>query len=64
MPAEIVQRLYREAAQSAKNPEMVKRFNAEGMVPLGTTPRQLDEHIAREMEKWARVTKAAGLSVH
>ena len=63
MPAEIVQRLYREVAQSAKNPEMVKRFNAEGMTPLGTTPRELDEHIAREMEKWAKVTRATGLSV-
>ena len=64
MPAEIVNRLYREIAQSAKNPEMVKRFNAEGMVPLGSTPRELDEHIARELEKWVKVTKAAGLNVH
>ena len=63
-PAEIVNRLAREVAQSAKNPELVKRFNAEGMTPLGSAPRELDEHIAREMEKWARVTKAAGLSVH
>ena len=63
MPAEIVNRLYREIAQAAKNPEMVKRFNAEGMLPLGTTPKELDEHIARELEKWVKVTKAAGLNV-
>jgi len=62
MPPAIVDRLYRDIAQSAKNPEMVKRFNAEGMVALGTTPRELDEHMARELEKWAKVTKAAGLS--
>ncbi len=41
----------------------MKRFTAEGMVALGTTPRELDEHIARELEKWAKVTKAAGISV-
>ena len=64
MPADIVNRLYREIAQSARNPEMVKRFNAEGMVPLGSTPRELDEHLARELDKWVKVTKAAGLSVH
>ena len=64
MPPEIVDRLYREIAKSAKNPEMVKRFNAEGMVPLGGTPKELDEHIARELEKWVKVTKAAGLNVH
>ena len=64
MRAEIVNRLSREVARSAKNPEMVKRLNAEGMTPLGTTPEQLDEHVARELEKWTKVTKAAGLSVH
>ena len=63
MPAEIVNRLYREIAQSAKNPEMVKRFDTEGMTLLATTPRELDAHITRELEKWAKVTKAAGLSV-
>lgn len=64
MPAEIVNRLYREIAQSAKNPELQKRLSTEGLLPLGTTPKELDEHIAREMEKYAKVTKAAGLNVH
>ncbi len=64
LPPAIVDRLYQSIAQSAKNPEMVKRFNAEGMVALGTTPRELDEHIAHELEKWTKVTKAAGLNVH
>ena len=64
MPPAIVDRLYRAIAHSAKNPELVKRFNAEGMVPLGSTPRELDEHIARELEKWTKVTKAAGLNVN
>ncbi|MEO7726762.1 MAG: tripartite tricarboxylate transporter substrate binding protein [Burkholderiales bacterium] len=63
MPAAIVDRLYREVAQSAKNPDMVKRFDTEGMTLLATTPRELDAHIGRELEKWAKVTKAAGLSV-
>jgi tripartite-type tricarboxylate transporter receptor subunit TctC len=63
LPPAIVDHLYRAIAQSAKNPDLVKRFNAEGMVPLGTTPQELDEHIARELDKWAKVTKAAGISV-
>jgi tripartite-type tricarboxylate transporter receptor subunit TctC len=29
--------------------------------PLGTTPKELDEHIAREIAKWAKLAKAAGL---
>lgn len=64
MPADIVNRLYRDVALSARNPELVKRFNAEGMVAIGSTPRELDEHLAREFDKWVKVTKAAGLRVH
>jgi tripartite-type tricarboxylate transporter receptor subunit TctC len=64
LPAEIVNRLARDLAQSAKNPEMIKRFNAEGMVPIASTPQELDAHIARELDKWVKVTKAAGLNVH
>ncbi len=64
MPPEIVNRLYREIAQSAKNPELRKRLSTEGLLPLGTTPKELDAHIAHELEKYAKVTKAAGLNVH
>lgn len=64
MPAEIVQKLYREIAQSAQHPELVQRFSAEGMQLLATTPAELDAHIARELAKWARVTQAAGLNTH
>ena len=64
MPQAIVQRLYREVAASTKNQELRKRLGNEGMQPLGTTPQELDEYIALELEKFAKVTKAAGLNVH
>ncbi len=64
LPANVVDRLYRDVAASAKNSDLVKRFNAEGMVAIGSTPRELDEHLTREFDKWVKVTKAAGLSVH
>jgi tripartite-type tricarboxylate transporter receptor subunit TctC len=64
LPAAIVNRLAHDLAQSAKNPDMIKRFNAEGMVPIASTPKELDAHIARELDKWVKVTKAAGLNVH
>jgi tripartite-type tricarboxylate transporter receptor subunit TctC len=59
-----VNRLYREGAASAKNPELRKRLSSEGLLPLGTTPKELEAHIAREIEQYAKVTKAAGLNVH
>ncbi len=63
LPPAIVNVLYREIAACAKDPEVRKRFISEGMQPFGSMPAELDEHIARELEKWAKVTKAAGLSV-
>ncbi|MCE9640857.1 MAG: hypothetical protein K8S22_12045 [Betaproteobacteria bacterium] len=63
-PADIVNRLQREIAAIAKTSDVRDRLIADGLEPLGTTPKELDEHIAREIAKWARVAKAAGLSAH
>jgi len=45
----------------AKALEVRERLIADGLEPMGTTPRELDEHVAREIAKWAKVAKAAGL---
>ena len=37
---------------------------AEGLEPLGTTPKELDEFLAREITKWTKVAKAAGLTAN
>jgi tripartite-type tricarboxylate transporter receptor subunit TctC len=59
--ADIVDRLHREVAAVAKMPDVRERMMTDGLEPLGTTPKELDEHIAREIAKWAKVAKAAGL---
>src|SRR5688572_23986741 len=60
-PADIINRLQREIAAIARTPEVRERLVADGLEPMGTTPRELDEHVAREIAKWAKVAKAAGL---
>jgi tripartite-type tricarboxylate transporter receptor subunit TctC len=37
---------------------------AEGLEPLGTTPKELDEFLAREISKWIGLAKTAGLSAN
>ncbi|MDB5809326.1 MAG: tripartite tricarboxylate transporter substrate binding protein [Betaproteobacteria bacterium] len=64
LPPAIIDRLYQAIALAAKNPDTIKRLTAEGIKPLATTPKELDTHIARELDKWVKVTKAAGLNVH
>ena len=56
--------IYSEIAAIAKSPEMRSRLIPEGQEPLGTTPRELDAHIAREIAKWTGLAKAAGLSAN
>jgi tripartite-type tricarboxylate transporter receptor subunit TctC len=58
---EIINRLQREIAAVAKMPDVRERMMADGLEPQGTTPKELDEHVAREMAKWAKVAKAAAL---
>ena len=61
---DIVNRLQGEIAVIAKTPDVKARLTAEGLEPMGTTPKELDEHVAREIVKWARVAKAAGLTAN
>jgi len=43
------------------SPELRERLSALGAEPAGTTPEQFAAFLKSEMEKWARVAKAAGI---
>jgi tripartite-type tricarboxylate transporter receptor subunit TctC len=62
IPPAVVDQLYREVADIAKLPDMHKRLSAEGLLPQGTSPQAFEKFIAVEITKWAKVTKAAGLT--
>jgi len=62
LPASIVNLLHREVAAISQSQDMRSRMMAEGLEPLGTTPKALDEFLGREIEKWTRLAKIAGLS--
>jgi tripartite-type tricarboxylate transporter receptor subunit TctC len=42
-------------------PEAQARLKGLGMVPFDMTPAQLGEYQTSEVEKWAKVVKAAGI---
>ena len=62
-PAGIVERLHREVADIARQPEMRERLGADGSEPIGSTPKELADHIAAEIQRWTKVIKAIGLKV-
>jgi len=60
-PQDVVQKVSRDTARLLHLPEQRDRLVAVGAEPAGTTPEQFSAFIKSELEKWARVSKAAGV---
>jgi tripartite-type tricarboxylate transporter receptor subunit TctC len=60
-PADVVSKLNGELVQMVHTPEVRARMSREGADPVGNTPEQFGARVKSEIEKWARVAKAAGL---
>lgn len=58
---EIVSRLHAESVKVLKLPDVKERLDATGFEPIGTTPEQFGAYLRSEVEKWAKVVKAAGI---
>jgi tripartite-type tricarboxylate transporter receptor subunit TctC len=63
MHAGIVARLQREFAQIAKLDFVRERLVADGLEPAAATPPEFDAHLVREIAKWIRLAKAAGIKI-
>jgi tripartite-type tricarboxylate transporter receptor subunit TctC len=60
-PQPIVERLNREVVKILGLPDVRKKLDDFGYVPLGNTPEQFAELIKTETPYWARVIKDAGI---
>jgi tripartite-type tricarboxylate transporter receptor subunit TctC len=60
-PDTIITRLNSVIQQALKLPGVRELFGKGGVEPMGSTPDQLGEHMVKEIEKWRRVIKAAGM---
>lgn len=60
-PPAIVARLHGELVKGLRAKDIGERLAAEGTDPGGNTPAEFGAYIKREIEKWARVVKSAGL---
>jgi tripartite-type tricarboxylate transporter receptor subunit TctC len=61
VPREIVLRMNSEINKALTTPTMKDAFVAVGGSPGGGTPEEFGELIRREIDKWAKVIKAAGI---
>jgi tripartite-type tricarboxylate transporter receptor subunit TctC len=50
-------------ADIARQPELRERLSADGSEPIGSTPRELADHLAAELARYSKLIKAIGLKV-
>ncbi len=62
-PKEIITRLNQAIAQGYSAPDVRERLQREGNDVVLNTPEQFDVFFRGEMDKWAKVIKAAGITI-
>jgi tripartite-type tricarboxylate transporter receptor subunit TctC len=60
-PADIVARLNREMNDYLKESDVRAVLEKQGLMPEGGAPQELGERVKRELARWTRVVKAAGI---
>jgi tripartite-type tricarboxylate transporter receptor subunit TctC len=59
-PRPIVKRLSSDIADIVKQPDIVERYAAFGMQPVGSTPEEMDRFTRDQLQKWSQVLRRAG----
>ena len=62
-PEPVIRLLNREIVDIVKLPEVRKRFDSEGGVPVGNSPQEFAVWLKAEIAKWAKVVKAANITL-
>jgi tripartite-type tricarboxylate transporter receptor subunit TctC len=60
-PPAIIARLQKEVARVVQTPEVRERFAQMGLDPVGGSSEDLGRRVARDIEKWTAVAKAANI---
>ena len=58
---QIVMKLQAEAAKAVAAPDLIERFLASGLEPMGSTPDQFAAAIREDFARWAKVVRAANI---
>jgi tripartite-type tricarboxylate transporter receptor subunit TctC len=62
-PKDIVALLQREVAKALKAPDVVERLKQLGLDPVGSTPAEHSAQIKDDLQRWAKLAKAANVKV-
>jgi tripartite-type tricarboxylate transporter receptor subunit TctC len=62
-PKPVIERLAAAIAKSVRAPDVVERFTAIGVDPVGGTTAEFSSLIARELPQWRDLVKAANIKL-
>ena len=60
-PREVINKLHQEVVRALNASDVKERLSTEGLTVVASPPDQFAEFLSREIEKYARVIKAAGI---
>jgi len=61
-PKAVVDKLNAEINKAINRPDILAAWDKQGAVPMVMTPAQFDAFLHKDIEKWAKVVKEAGLA--
>ncbi|WP_441277455.1 Bug family tripartite tricarboxylate transporter substrate binding protein [Tardiphaga sp. 172_B4_N1_3] len=62
-PKEIVDRVAAEAKKALSDPDLKKKLDDQGIVPMGTTPDEFRAFVTDEIARWKKVITDAGIKM-
>jgi tripartite-type tricarboxylate transporter receptor subunit TctC len=62
-PQDIVEKWHDAIVKMVADPEVKKKLDALGFVPVGDSPAEFADRIKSEMARWDKVVKAAGIHI-
>src|SRR5215207_3408118 len=61
-PKAVVDKLNAEINKVINRPDVKEAWDKQGAVPLVMSPAEFDAYLRKDIDKWAKVVKAAGLA--
>ena len=62
-PKDIVAKVNAALLEAMNDPDVVKRFETIGAEPVGSTPEEMAQHLARESERWTKLIQERGIKL-
>lgn len=63
-PRPIIEKIHRETVRIMALPDVRKRFDDFGLLPVGNSPEEMAAVIAAETPRWARIIKETGIRIN